>query len=122
MHNIFETLKYDSNLTIDDYNQVTKEVFFKYFKDESTFIKNNELLRIGLVNYIKYIAKNEKFEKLFENIEIVLSTYEILEKFQSITLTSNQKIIKNTKQIQTLENLQNTILSKLLRGEIKVKI
>lgn len=60
MHNVFETLKYDSNLTIDDYNQVTKEVFFKYFKDELTFIKNKELLRTELVNYIKYIAKDGK--------------------------------------------------------------
>lgn len=68
MHNIFETLEYDSSFTIDDYNQVTKEVFLKYFKNESTFVKNKELLRTELVNYIKYISKNEKFEKLFENI------------------------------------------------------
>lgn len=85
MHNIFETLKYDSNLTIDDYNQVIKEVFFKYFKDESTFIKNKELLRTELVNYIKYIAKNEKFEKLFENI---------LKVFNDAILEDKNKVIK----------------------------
>ena len=56
----------------------------------------------------------------FENIEIVLPTDEILEKFQSITLSSNQKIIENTKQIQTLENLRDTLLPKLLSGEIKI--
>lgn len=85
MHNIFETLKYDSNLTIDDYNQITKEVFFKYFKDESTFIKNKELLRTELVNYIKYIAKNEKFEKLFENI---------LKVFNDAILKDKNKVIQ----------------------------
>ncbi len=57
----------------------------------------------------------------FENIEILLPTDEILEKFQSITLSANQKIIENTKQIQTLENLRDTILPKLLSGEIILK-
>lgn len=85
MHNIFETLKYDSNLTIDDYNQVTKEVFFKYFKDELTFVKNKELLRTELVNYIKYIAKNDKFEKLFENI---------LKVFNDAILKDKNKVIQ----------------------------
>ncbi|WP_066403072.1 hypothetical protein [Aliarcobacter cryaerophilus] len=85
MHNVFETLKYDSNLTIDDYNQVIKEVFFKYFKDELTFIKNKELLRTELVNYIKYIAKNEKFEKLFENI---------LKVFNDAILKDKNKVIQ----------------------------
>lgn len=85
MHNVFETLKYDSNLTIDDYNQVTKEVFFKYFKDELTFIKNKELLRTELVNYIKYIAKDEKIEKLFENI---------LKVFNDAILKDKNKVIQ----------------------------
>ncbi|QHG91386.1 hypothetical protein CVO_05830 [Sulfurimonas sp. CVO] len=68
MHNIFETLQYDPDLTIDEYNYVTKEVFLKHFKDETTFLKNKELLRTELVNYIKYIAKKEKFEQLFEKV------------------------------------------------------
>lgn len=85
MHNIFETLKYDSNFTIDEYNQVTKQVFFKYFKDEASFLKNKELLRTELVNYIKYIAKNEKFEQLFENIFRV---------FNDAILKDKNKVIK----------------------------
>lgn len=68
MNNIFQTIEYDDRITIDDYNQVTKEVFLKYFKDENTFLKNKELLRTELVNFIKNIAKKEKFEKLFEKI------------------------------------------------------
>lgn len=68
MHNIFETLQYDSNLTIDDYNDVTKEIFLKHFKDETTFLKNKELLRTELVSYIKYIAHQEMFEQLFEKV------------------------------------------------------
>lgn len=33
MQNIFQTLKYDENLTVDDYNQVIREIFLKYFKN-----------------------------------------------------------------------------------------
>ncbi|MCK9492323.1 MAG: hypothetical protein M0Q24_09540 [Sulfurimonas sp.] len=73
MHNIFRTLQYDVNLTIDDYNQVIKEVFLKHFRDEETFFKNKELLRTELVSYIKYIAKKEKFEQLLEKILKVFS-------------------------------------------------
>jgi type I restriction enzyme S subunit len=58
----------------------------------------------------------------FENIEILLPTDEVLEKFQSITLSSNQKIIENTKQIQTLENLRDTLLPMLVSGEVRVEI
>lgn len=68
MNNIFQTLKYDANLTIDDYNQATKEIFFKYIKDEKTFLKYKEQLRTELINYIKHIAKKENFEQLFEKI------------------------------------------------------
>jgi len=56
----------------------------------------------------------------FENIEILLPTDEVLEKFQSITVSSNQKIIENTKQIKTLEKLRDTLLPKLLSGDVRV--
>lgn len=85
MHNIFQTLKYDDNLTIDDYNQVTKEFFLKYFKDETTFLKNKEVLRTELINYIKYIAQQNKFEQLFEKI---------LRVFNEAIAKNKNKIIK----------------------------
>ncbi len=57
----------------------------------------------------------------FENIEIGLPTHKILEEFQQLTSFSNKKIMQNTKQIQTLENLRDTLLPKLLSGEVRVK-
>ncbi len=68
MQNIFQTLKHDSSFTVDAYNQVTKEVFLKYFRNEKIFLKNKELLRTELVNYVRHIAKKENFEQLFEKI------------------------------------------------------
>ncbi|MCK9337084.1 MAG: hypothetical protein M0P43_04540 [Arcobacteraceae bacterium] len=110
MHNIFEILKYDSNLTIDDYNQVTKEVFFKYFKDESTFIKNNELLRTELVNYIKYITKNEKSEKLFEKI------FKIFKIFNDAILKDKSNVIKElTSNLLTISKTDSLYLAYYIR-------
>lgn len=57
----------------------------------------------------------------FENIEIALPTHKILEEFQQLTSFSNKKIMQNTKQIQTLENLRDTLLPKLLSGEVTIK-
>jgi len=57
----------------------------------------------------------------FENIEIPLPTNDLIKKFYNITLSSNEKIIKNTKQIKTLENLRDTLLPKLMSGEVRVR-
>jgi type I restriction enzyme, S subunit len=58
----------------------------------------------------------------FENIEIALPSNEILKEFHKTTLPFNEKIIQNTQQIQTLENLRDTLLPKLLSGEVMVEI
>lgn len=100
MVNIFETLKYDENLTIEDYNQITRDVFLKYFKDEQRFFNNKELLRTELINYIQHIAKKEKFEKLFEKILKVFN--------DAISKDKNEvfkKLAINLPKISKVENL-----------------
>lgn len=100
----------------------------------SLVLSNDDLLNEYVFQYLKNIYPLLRAIALggttmpiinktdFENIEILLPTDEVLERFQSITLSSNQKIIENTKQIQTLENLRDTLLPKLLSGEVRVKI
>ncbi|MBU1657818.1 restriction endonuclease subunit S [bacterium] len=56
----------------------------------------------------------------FENIEITLPTYDLIEKFHEITSFFNEKIIQNTNQIKTLENMRDTLLPKLMSGEVRV--
>lgn len=68
MVNIFQALKYDDTLTIDDYNQTTRDVFFNYFQNEKIYLQSKELLRAELVNYVNYILHKDKFEKLFASI------------------------------------------------------
>lgn len=57
----------------------------------------------------------------FENIEITLPTYDLIEKFHEVTSSFNEKIIQNTNQIKTLENLRDTLLPKLMSGEVMVE-
>ena len=56
----------------------------------------------------------------FENIEISLPSSDLIEKFHETTFSFNEKIIQNTNQIITLENMRDTLLPKLMSGEVRV--
>lgn len=58
----------------------------------------------------------------FSKMEILKPDDETLNKFHNIVETMFDKIFNNQKQIQTLEKLRDTLLPKLLSGEIKVEI
>ncbi|RXJ58125.1 hypothetical protein [Candidatus Marinarcus aquaticus] len=68
MVNINKTLKYDDTLTVDDYNQIIKDIFLKYFDNEDIFLQFKEQLRTELVNYVNHILNKDESEKLFEKI------------------------------------------------------
>lgn len=57
-----------------------------------------------------------------KNIEILLPNDEIVLRFEQQSKNIFKKINQNKKQIQTLENLRDTLLPKLLSGEVRVKI
>lgn len=67
MKNIFNQLQYDNNFNIDDWNALTKDVFFKYFNNENIYLNNIELLRTELVNYLK-LHSNENYISLLDKI------------------------------------------------------
>ncbi len=58
----------------------------------------------------------------FSKMEILKPDDETLQKFHEILEPIFDKIFINSKQIQTLENLRDTLLPKLLSGEVRVKI
>lgn len=47
---------------------------------------------------------------------------DLIQDFNEQSQTFFEKINQNKKQIQTLENLRDTLLPKLLNGEVRVKI
>ncbi|MCT7542453.1 restriction endonuclease subunit S [Aliarcobacter cryaerophilus] len=57
----------------------------------------------------------------FSKMEILKPDNETLQKFHKIIEPTFDKIFINSKQIQTLENLRDILLPKLLSGEIRVK-
>ncbi len=56
----------------------------------------------------------------FENIEVIKPNDVILEKFLLIIESSYKQILKNIEEIKTLEKTRDTLLPKLLSGEVKL--
>ena len=54
-------------------------------------------------------------------VDFVKPDDEILKKFDEQMMSISNKVIINSQQIKTLENLRDTLLPKLLSGEIKIK-
>jgi type I restriction enzyme S subunit len=57
----------------------------------------------------------------FENIEVSIPHKQIVSRFQNEAKPIDDKIILNTEQINTLEKLRDTLLPKLMSGEVRVK-
>ena len=57
-----------------------------------------------------------------ENIEIIIPDLESIKRFQSIAKPIDEKIMGTTIQIRTLTSLRDTLLPKLMSGEVRVEI
>jgi type I restriction enzyme S subunit len=60
--------------------------------------------------------------KVLNEISFALPSLEEQEEFKQYTDNAWDKVKQNKKQIQTLENLRDTLLPKLLSGEVSVKL
>lgn len=60
--------------------------------------------------------------KVLNEISFALPSLEEQEEFKQYTDNAWDKVKQNKKQIQTLENLRDTLLPKLLSGEVRVKL
>jgi len=57
----------------------------------------------------------------FEGFDIIIPPNELVDKFQTEAKPIDDKVISNTFQIRTLEKLRDTLLPKLMSGEVLVK-
>ncbi len=57
----------------------------------------------------------------FENIKVIYPTNEVLRDFEEYILTWDDQMHVNTKETQTLTTLRDTLLPKLISGDIRVK-
>ncbi len=58
----------------------------------------------------------------FKSLEILIPPIEIRKEFQEIIELYFQKIKSNQIQIRTLTSLRNTLLPKLMSGEVRVEM
>jgi type I restriction enzyme, S subunit len=98
----------------------------------NALIIDNDYLQEYVYQYLKHIYPHLRQiamggstmpiinKSAFENIEIILPPIDLLKKFQDIAFSFNQIIIKNTKENQTLKQQRDTLLPKLMSGEIRV--
>ncbi len=56
----------------------------------------------------------------FESIEIIVPSNEIIYEFETVVNPLDDKILENTKQIQTLTQTRDTLLPKLMSGQISL--
>jgi type I restriction enzyme, S subunit len=57
----------------------------------------------------------------FMAFEITIPSYEAVDQFQTSVKPIDDKVIANYKQIRTLEKLRDTLLPKLMSGEVRVR-
>lgn len=58
----------------------------------------------------------------FEALDIIIPPQSLIHNFEKTTKPINDKVIENCKQISTLEKLRDTLLPKLMSGEVRVAV
>ncbi|MDI9347824.1 MAG: restriction endonuclease subunit S [Methylacidiphilales bacterium] len=56
-----------------------------------------------------------------ENLELLIPTHKVLESFNVLSYPVFEKIIENSFQIQTLSTFRDSLLPKLMSGEVRIK-
>jgi type I restriction enzyme S subunit len=73
---------------------------------------------------IKNAGNGSVFQEIsksnFKTLEIQIPSSRILDNFERAISPTFEKIKANQKQIQTLEKLRDTLLPKLMSGEVRV--
>lgn len=93
-----------------DNNQITTEFLYLYFK-------NYDFNKVGSTSSIATAINSSSIK----NIEIVVPNQEVLEQFQITIRPIFNKIFNNSQQMQTLSQLRDSLLPKLMRGDIRIK-
>lgn len=89
-----------------------------YFSTEILYLFCKKLPVTGLITGAVQPKINQ--ENLL-NFELIIPTDEILKKLNQAIQPLFKKIISNNSQVQTLSKLRDTILPKLMNGELRVK-
>ena len=87
---------------------------YTYFKIKSLINKIKKFNHEGTV--FGSIGKKD-----FEEMKTSIPKKELLEKFEHIAKPINDRVIENCNQINTVKNLRDTLLPKLMNGEVRTR-
>lgn len=80
----------------------------------------------SFVNYLSYSAEGSAYPAVrpdrFKKADIIMPPKEVLARFEALVVPIFKCIMENQKQSQTLQSLRDTLLPKLMSGEIRVPI
>jgi len=97
---------------------IPKKVFYQYYL--YLFMKNFSELLIAMASGGTATLNLNTGD--FSKIEVVLPDENILKNFHNIVEPIFEKIFENQRQIRTLEKLRDTLLPKLMSGEVRVTL
>ncbi|WP_346207925.1 restriction endonuclease subunit S [Caldifermentibacillus hisashii] len=109
---LIDACVHDGWLVFQDYQYITKE--FLYY-----FLMNEREKILTLSN--GSVFRNLKTD-ILKNYKIVVPTLELIEKANKIFQDFNNEIERRTKEIKILSNIRDTLLPKLMSGEIRVPL
>jgi type I restriction enzyme, S subunit len=94
---------------------------WNYFSNKFMYLwlKTNMQIVLNSANGSTFL---EISKSSFRNIECIIPDENILKKFEEIITPSFEKILLNLLQIQSLSKTRDTLLPKLMSGEVRVKI
>lgn len=97
---------------------------FRYKNNSSFYSYTYFKLRYLLKEILVYNDEGTVFGSIskndFNNIEIIIPDYNSVSEFENMILSINNRVISNCQQINTLEKLRDTLLPKLMSGEVRV--
>lgn len=96
---------------------IPKKDFYRYYL--YLFMKNSSHLLIAMAS--GGTATLNLNTSNFSKIEVTLPNENILTNFHIIVEPMFDKIFFNTKQLRTLEKLRDTLLPKLMSGEVRIE-
>jgi len=103
--------------------QVVLPIKSEYFSFIYCFLKSKQVADelIGAASGTSGSHQRVRPEDIF-NLTLQMPTQQKIDDFNSITSEKWKRITNNMSQIRTLDKLRNTLLPKLMSGEVRVKI
>lgn len=97
---------------------------FRYKKNSRLYTYTYFKLRSLMEEIKKFNDEGTVFGSIsksdFEVLSVTIPPNELIEKYEQEASPVNDKVISNCEQIQTLEKLRDTLLPKLMSGEVRV--